>query len=120
MKNQVERVVVFTVTEEAMRPASDKRQCFYCQQAIGEVHKPNCVLISRKVKVRMTVEYEVEVPAHWDKSNIEFHRNEGSWCTNNAIDELTSIFEGEEENGCMCSCTEFEYLGGDTNAYLTE
>lgn len=107
----------FIVTEKAMRPASDKRQCFYCQQAIGEPHKPECVLIHKMVKVRMTIEYGIEVPADWDKDQIEFHRNDGSWCSDNALDELKEV---SELGGCLCHVSEFEYLGGDGEPYLDE
>ena len=62
----------FMVTEKAKRPASKEQQCFYCQQPIGGRHKVDCVLVSKRVKIRMTVEYEIEVPADWDEDLIEF------------------------------------------------
>jgi len=111
--------ISFTVTEKAMRPASDRRRCFYCQQPIGEPHKPGCVLVKKRVKMRMTVEYEVEVPAAWGKEQIEFHRNASSWCANNAISELEEYFD-DEARECMCGSSEFDYLGGDTPPYLHE
>lgn len=108
----------FVVTEKAMRPASDKRRCFYCQQEIGAEHKDDCVLINRKVRIRMTVEYDIEVPAHWDANQIEFHRNEGSWCADNALKELEDAFG---ENGCMCGAAKFEFVGEtDGVKYLDE
>lgn len=61
----------FTVTEKAMRPASGERQCFYCRTAVGGFHKPDCVLIRRKVTI--TVELEVDVPVDWDEDNIEHY-----------------------------------------------
>ncbi len=109
---------MFTVTEKAMRPASPERRCLYCKQAIGENHKDSCVLVMKRVKVRMTVEYEIEVPASWDKHMIEFHRNEGSWCSSNAISELERAFDSGD--GCMCNAAEFEYIGGDSDPYLDE
>lgn len=121
--DEVGPAVRFTVTEKATRPASDRpsdrRQCLYCQVGIGGYHKADCVLIKKKVKVRMIVEYEVEVPAHWDKGTIEFQRNEGSWCASNAIQELDKLF-GEDAGPCMCPAAKFEYLGGDTAPYLGE
>lgn len=105
------------VSRLAMRPASDKEECFYCHQPIGSEHHPDCVLIKKKVMVRMTVEYEVKVPAHWDKHMIEFHRNDGSWCADNALDELAEIGGGD---GCLCHCTHFDYLGGDSAPFLSE
>jgi hypothetical protein len=107
----------FVVTEKAMRPASKTLECFYCQRALGDEHKTDCVLISKKVKVRMIVEYEIKVPNHWGKEDIEFQRNEGSWCASNAMEELEGTFD---DTSCMCGAAEFEYIGGDTEPYLAE
>lgn len=107
----------FIVTEKAQRPANMNGRCFYCDQPIGEQHKSDCVHIRKTVKVRMIVEYEVDVPADWGKQQVEFHRNEGSWCSNNALDELERL---AEEKGCLCHAMEFEYLGGDSEPYLNE
>jgi len=110
----------FIVSKQAMRPASDEEECFYCNIAIGGHHKDTCVLVSKKVKVKLTVEYEVEVPSFWNKDNIEFHRNESSWCADNAMDELIEVFDIDNEESCMCGHLNFEYVGGDTEPYLDE
>ena len=104
------------VTEAAMRPASDQRRCFYCHQPIGSDHGPDCVLVRKKVKVRMTVEYEIDVPANWDKGMVEFHRNEGTWCADNAVEELQAIIDKGE--GCLCGCTEYEYIEDTSEPFL--
>ena len=117
--SDVEPRAIFTVTGDAMRPASSNCECFYCQQRIGAQHKPDCVLINKRVKIRMIVEYEAEVPASWGKEEIEFSRNEGSWCANNALYELECAF-GQDDGPCMCSVASFEYLGGDSEPYLNE
>lgn len=109
----------FTVTGKAMRPASSKRECFYCHQPVGGAHEKDCVLINKRVMVKMTVIYAIEVPEHWSKENIEFHRNRGSWCADNAISELQEIFN-EDSGRCMCDAAHFEYLGGDSEPYLDE
>lgn len=62
----------------------------------------------RRVKVRMIVEYDVGVPADWTPHDIEFHRNDSSWCCSNALDEL-EIFA--QANDCLCNATRFEYVG---------
>ena len=104
----------FIVTEKAMRPALPDRACFYCQQPIGETHSDDCVLIEKKVKVRMTVEYEVLVPHDWDKEAVEFHRNGSSWCCNNVFKELEAL------QGCLCEYTYFECLDASGVARLDE
>lgn len=115
--SDVEPVVSpFVVTEKAQRPANMNGKCFYCHQKIGDKHKVDCVLVKKKVKVKMKleVEYEVEVPADWDKDQIEFHRNEGSWCANNALEELENL------EGCLCDDAEFEYMEDTSTPFLGE
>ena len=105
------------VTSKAMRPASAKEQCFYCQQPIGQPHKDDCVMIVKRVKVRMVVEYEVEVPAYWSGEQIEFHRNQGSWCADNAIEELEALSESQK---CLCHHAHFQYIRDTSEPYLKE
>ena len=119
-KSAVNAVVSFLVTEKATRPAGKDGECFYCQRKIGEPHKPDCVLINKKVKLRMTVEYDVDVPAYWDKKQIESHRNDGSWCANNALVELEELFCTDGDGPCLCSVAEFEYLGDEGEPFLDE
>jgi len=107
----------FVVTKAAMRPASDKEECFYCHQAIGQEHKADCVLVMKKVKVRLVIEYDVNVPSDWNKENIEFHRNHGSWCGDNVLDELSDL---AVKDGCLCGKAHFEYLGDTSEPFLKE
>lgn len=109
----------FLVTSKAARPAGKPDECFYCQQKIGSAHKGDCVLIRKRVTVRMTVEYDIEVPAAWGKDEIEFQRNESSWCATNAIKELSNQFDTDEAE-CMCPVSHFTYIGNDTDSYLSE
>jgi len=107
----------FIVTDKAKRPASEKNECFYCHSHIGEQHKKECVLIRKKVKVRVTIEYEIVEPASWDKDKIEFHRNESSWCCSNIIGELKEI---DEKENCLCLMAKTEYLCDVGDPYLYE
>lgn len=98
----------FTVTEKAMRPASGKRECFYCDAPVGEHHQPRCVLIKKKVRLRVTIDFEVDEPAAWTKEDIESHRNGGSsWCASNVLNELERY---SEVNPCLCGNAVFECL----------
>jgi len=108
----------FTVTERATRPgALDKSRCFYCHVQFGGTHDKECPCLNKQVRVRMTIEYEVQVPACWDKHQVEFHRNEGSWCVNNAVEELDKL----SEDGCLCNqVVNFEYLEDSSEVYLDE
>lgn len=107
----------FEVTGASMRPASDRLECFYCHQAIGSFHLDSCVLLKKRVRLKVTIEYETEVPADWDSQQIEFHRNDGSWCADNMIDELES-YVGED--GCICPITKFEHLADVSGPVLDE
>jgi len=107
----------FYVTPKAKRPASNKDECFYCQERIENFHKNDCVLINKKVKMKMTIDFEMEVPNHWDKDMMEFHKNESSWCCSNVIDQILEI---DEKEGCLCSVCEFEYVEDMSEAFLDE
>lgn len=63
----------------------------------------------KKVRVLLELEYDVLVPEDWDHGMVEFHRNESSWCKNNLIAELESIFEND--NGpCAFSAATFKVV----------
>jgi hypothetical protein len=100
-----------------MRPVSPARVCFYCQQPVGESHRADCILIVKKVRVRMTCEYDIIVPGDWDADMVEFHRNESSWCSSNAIKELQDL---NDTGPCLCSVVEFEYLHESSRLFLKE
>ena len=104
----------FIVTEKAQRPAKMDGTCFYCSQPIGAAHKDDCVLIRKRVRLKMTVVYEVDVPAFWDKDAVESHRNIGTWCANNAIDELNNL------PGCLCDYAKFEFIEDTSGRELDE
>ena len=98
----------FIVTKEDERPAGKgSGHCFYCPSKIGEEHAKECVLRKRKVIIRLAVEYPIEVPESWTKEQIEFHRNESSWCKDNALDELKEFIK---QNGCLCDKADIEYV----------
>lgn len=106
----------YKVTEKSKRPASSKEQCFYCGSLIGENHKQGCVLIIKKVLVKATIEYEIEVPSNWKRSNVEYSRNEGTWCSSNIIDELIKL----SEDHCLCNKVVYKYVKDCGEEYLEE
>jgi len=79
--------MLFKVTKKAQRPADMNGKCFYCQQPIGSYHK--------------------NVPVDWSREMIEFHRNDGTWCSDNLVKELQEIITTDT---CLCPLTNFEYL----------
>lgn len=109
----------FIVTTAAARPAGPPDECFYCYQKVGTPHKSECVLVCKKIKIRMIVEYEAERPASWDKHQIEFHYNDSSWCAGNALQELKTYTE-KANNTCLCNEAHFEYVEDVSEPYLSE
>lgn len=109
--------MIFPVTAKAMRPASTKKECFYCHQLLGMEHLTTCVLRQKKVTVRAIIMYEVGVPAHWTEDDILFHRNESSWCASNMLRELEKL---EDNGGCLCPHVEYEYISDSSSEYLEE
>lgn len=100
------------VNDDGIRPAGKPDACFYCQQKVGHPHARDCVVVSKKVRLRYTIDVEVSVPHFWTKNEIEFHRNQSSWCAGNIITEIVEYEERVEESGdCMCGkvhCTFME------------
>ena len=113
----------YLVTPAAERPAGKPGQCFYCRQAVGAPHAADCVMIVKPVRVRMTIEFERWCPADWDRSMVEFHLGESSWCAANALGEIEEWEERRGEtsgSGCLCDVAEFEYLHEAGPARLIE
>ncbi len=61
-----------------------------------------------KFKVRLSVEYEIERPDDWDADLVEFQFYDGSWCANNALDEIKEYLETSGE--CLCDLGKIEVL----------
>ena len=60
----------------------------------------------------MIVEYPIDVPRAWTPEQVEFHRNESSWCADNALTELDALAKtGDDESPCLCDHVRFEYVG---------
>ena len=116
MNGQVMPVV--DKNDNGIRPAGKPNECFYCNQKVGTPHKEDCVVVYKKVKVKYSYEIEIEVPYGWDKEQIEFHRNVGSWCADNSVDELQELIE---EGNCLCGCFEAEVLSiPDQKPYIKD
>ena len=97
-----------TVTAEHARPLGKPGECFYCKQPMGRPHGAECVIPTRRVRIRAVIEYERDVPANSGTSLILFGLNEGSSCADN---ELERMSEYGGKHGCLCDFATFEYLG---------
>jgi hypothetical protein len=99
------------IIDNGVRPAGEPDKCFYCGAKVldgGEVkHVTECVLLHKTVVLQMTINYVVSVPRHWDKYNVESHRNDTSWCTNN---EINSLKEWAEKGNCYCMHADIKFI----------
>jgi len=109
----------YRVTEAAMRPASKKRRCFYCFEPVGGYHRETCVLIERKVRMSVTIDYETAVPDHWSAEDIDWHRNGSTWCASNVLYELDRQYNNDG-GPCLCGHAKFSYIEDVGEPYLSE
>jgi hypothetical protein len=81
--------------DDGIRPAGNENACCYCQQQIGQLHRFNCVIVKRKVELSVVARFPdgvtcegiwtLDEPYSSDAHDIEFHKNESSWCSNNFL-----------------------------------
>lgn len=81
--------------DDGVRPAGPSTHCFYCDVLKGG-HDDSCVLVKRTVVLSMTVEYVVDLPRSWTVEDIEFHRNESTYCKDNEVDYISRM------RNCLC------------------
>lgn len=96
------------VEEYGIRPAGDPDKCFYCGESRGGTHKEDCVIRERTIVVKMSIEYTIAIPEFWTKEQLEFHRNQGTWCSDNGLLEIDNFLE--RTNDCGCGRCEWEYI----------
>lgn len=103
------KLVAKAVAADDARPAGKAGECFYCKQSVGGTHSLDCVSVRRRVRMRVTIEFEADVPQSWGKESIEFQRNESSYCQSSFVDELRLL--DEKCDGCLCQSMHFDYVG---------
>lgn len=100
-----------TVTSEnGPCPAGKPTECLYCHELLGEQHKSDCVGRQRTVVIEYRITVAIAVAADWSPDQINFHRNESSWCASNLIDELKTA------TGCLCGLTKAAFVREATEA----
>ena len=93
-----------SVEDDGIRPKGEPDECFFCRQKVGQLHIKDCVITWRhkKIKLIALVEFEEEVPEHWDDENIRFRYNDSTWCASN----LFNRFDNEDDEDSSCGCPE--------------
>lgn len=100
------------VADHGIRPAGPPDRCFYCDEPMGGEHKDGCVIRSRTVVVRFHVDLVVNVPEHWDPSEVESSFNVSSWCGGNLAASIADT--SERMPGCMCGFVTAEFVSEAT------
>lgn len=57
--------------DDGIRPAGRPDHCFFCQQAVGYPHLRSCVVVTKTVRFRITVDVDMDMPHGWTKEEIE-------------------------------------------------
>lgn len=112
--------------------------CFYCRRSIGEPHGLECVCVTKRVELQVTVGspilfegvWPLDVPHSWGPATIEFHRNQGTWCADNFFDHVAEVrwntgspaevnaalevlrltARREGRRGCLCGSVRFAFV----------
>lgn len=120
--------------DDGLRPtAGSPDHCFYCDQAVGDFHGPECVTILKLVRYqvymnlddraqpgqlgRLISTWDHHDPHFWNAYDCEFHKNDSSWCADNALDEIQMTAEDraalekwmEQDDNCACRPLHFEF-----------
>ncbi len=93
------------VTQEQVKARPTKENtCFYCHVAVGGQHGGECPLRTRRVRVRVALEFDYDVPECWDDDMAGFHLTESSFCFDNVIQELLERSDKSCGPDIGCSC----------------
>lgn len=88
-------------------------KCCHCTARVGEEHDLGCVCRRRTVVIASTIEHVIDVPEDWSPEDIEFQRNESSWCANNVSRELIPVLtkaRDDPDGYCLCSRYSAQYV----------
>lgn len=110
--------------DDGIRPAGHPDRCMYCNQRIGELHRADCVTVQKRVQYAVIVDgnqvgiFEILDPHGWTPYDCDFHKNESSWCADNATDSIqwtddgktNAVLESQADNQCSCAILGFKFL----------
>ena len=96
------------VTLENIAPKGSQDRCFHCNSLLDHEHLLDCVLLRKSIRLRVTIEYDTQVPEFWDKEAIEWFYNESTHCANNELGRIADQYNYADD--CLCQKAKFEYL----------
>jgi hypothetical protein len=111
-----------------IRPAGAPDRCFYCDAQVGQFHGLECPMIEKKVAYDVLADgikigtWSRNEPYCWDDNRCEFHKNEGTWCADNALDviewldhdkalEVRKKIDALADDECACDLLVFRVSG---------
>lgn len=107
---------IVALNDSGIRPAGPPDECFYCQARVGQPHGEKCGVVTKLIRARYIIDVDLRVPYSWDKDRFEFHRNDGTWCANNAVNEIEAHIQAEPINDvssvgtCLCHRFKAEFV----------
>jgi hypothetical protein len=119
--------------DDGIRPAGPSDACFYCRQTVGTPHTRDCVIVQKTIELEVIARlpndilfrgvWQLEVPYAWEPAQIEFAKNESTWCKSNLLDERETgkvswndptawdkLLPLDEDGACLCSVLSFRVL----------
>lgn len=121
--------------DSGIRPAGRPDECFYCQKRVGIAHARDCVIVTKRVEMRVTATlptgetfiacWQFDEPHDLTAHMSEFLKNESSWCAGNFVDELDGpdvrwitgattpaerLTALHDAGDCLCGVLRFEFV----------
>lgn len=118
--------------DPGIRPAGKQDECFYCNNKIGKPHGSECVMVAKRILMRIvstngsiTGSWEFASPYSFSPEMNEFMKNDGTWCANNVLDSDEIVWDQSDalvrlksmaKEKCLCDelCFEFVRVTDDT------
>ncbi len=105
-------ILLIRENDRGIRPAGKPDECFYCKMKVGNYHSIDCVVLTKKNKYSILVEGEYigtliwDDPISWDIKQCESHKNDSSWCVDNAL-EFVNFLDTEKEKSLKIKWNEY-------------
>jgi hypothetical protein len=119
--------------DDGIRPGGRPDQCLYCRQRVGQYHGWQCVIVKKRVELRVRAAFtggvvfglwQLDLPHGWDAEAIEFYQNDSSWCASNFLreqelgtvtwevgqDPWPALVGLHDAGDCLCSRLAFEFV----------
>lgn len=121
--------------DDGIRPSGPPDACLYCKRRIGEEHGRDCVVVTKRIRLIAGVDtdaglvvgaWESDEPHSSSIETILWRYNEGCWCADNLVDQVTEwktgaqarglyvpglLLEVMRRDGCLCDATTVHYGG---------